>query len=494
MAIPPFHEFFSPVLKFCAVHPEVTKASIREPMARHFGISPEEASALLPSQRVTTLASRISWAFTYLVRSGLIERLSRGVYRITPEGKKVAGRENGSIGIEFLMRYPSFRDYMDKSRNAGGGEDGADCPEGASPEETAAEASLPDSGVPKFESFLKPVLRAVGERDTTTVRGLLEPLAELFGISPEHAAELLPGGSKTRLSDRVGWAMTYLKKAGLVENAARGLYRITPQGRAVVSDDPETLDIAFLERFPSFLSFRSGEDGGQGEAEDAAAEVREAEGPARPDGPADERDWPGCPPLPPGVPSPAGADIGLPPAGPPAEPVLTPDEQMDSASDLHKSALIQELKEAILRLSPTAFEKLILQVMERLKYSSRGEVQHTGRTKDGGIDGIITEDALGLNAIYLQAKRYEDRTVGREAIQAFAGAMDHKGIDKGVFVTSSRFSREAEEFARTSRRHIRLINGDELVELMYRNGIGTRTHRTIEIKRLNEDFFSDLED
>ena len=156
--------------------------------------------------------------------------------------------------------------------------------------------------------------------------------------------------------------------------------------------------------------------------------------------------------------------------------------------------MLSDIKDQLLKISPTAFERLIVELMKGLKYGARGLAQHVGGPGDGGLDGLITEDILGLDSIYLQAKRYTDTTVSREQIQAFAGAMDGKSVTKGVFVTTSTFTKNAIDYASRSPKHLKLIDGDELASLMFEHGIGVRIYKTVEIKRLDLDFFSDLEE
>jgi restriction system protein len=432
-------------------------------MIELFGITPEEAESLLPSKRQTVLSNRLSWAFNYLFRAGLLERPSHGNYMITTKGRNVLVGSPERIDVKLLRQFPDFADFVDKpaiAKTSAPSEDGEN-PATDGQDINELEKAIPDtapssSGIPKFDRFLFPVLKAFAENDSGSVKSMLNPMATLFSLTPEQIAEPLPGGSKTRLSDRISWSVTYLNKAGLIGRVSRGTYRITPIGNMALAENPDDIDMAYLERFPSFRAFQAnenlaGDEAGSERKGGCSATVRE-------------------------------------------ESTLTPDERLDIAANELQASAISELTDEIRKSSPTAFGNLIIEVMRGLKYSEKGDIRQTTKNGDGGIGGIMTEDALGLDQIYLQAKCCTDKPVGRPELQAFAGAMDSKNITKGVFVTSSRFTMEARDFAHTSPKHIRLIDGKELVALMFQHGIGVRTHRIVDVKRIAPDFFRDLED
>ncbi|MDR1314999.1 MAG: restriction endonuclease [Deltaproteobacteria bacterium] len=320
--------------------------------------------------------------------------------------------------------------------------------------------------IPKFEDFMLPVLQYMASTPQATKAEIRDPMIEHFKLTPEEAVALIPSQRLTLVTDRLAWSFNDLLRAGLLERPERAIYRITQRGRDVLAENPQRIDRKYLMRFSEFAEYSakrqtgkpSGGDSSSGEGKTAQT-----------------------------APSPALEEFEEPSA-------LTPDERLEVAAKELQASIISDLKEEILRLNPTAFEKLILEVMRGLKYSARGNALHTGKSRDGGIDGIITEDALGLDSIYLQAKRYAESSVSRMEIQAFAGAMDEQAVTKGVFVTSSSFSKDAVDFAKRTPKHIRLINGNELVELMYDNNIGVRKHRSVEVKRIDQDFFKDLED
>jgi restriction system protein len=243
-----------------------------------------------------------------------------------------------------------------------------------------------------------------------------------------------------------------------LERPARGVYRLTAEGQKVLAQNPDRIDIKFLTQYESFRVFQA-----RGKSETSHT-----------------------PPEP--TSQSVTNDLAY------SEESVTPDERLTEAYTEIESALLSDIKEQLLKISPTAFELLIVELMKCLNYGARGLAQHVGGQGDGGLDGLITEDILGLDSIYLQAKRYTDVSIGREKIQAFAGAMDGQSVTKGVFVTTSTFTKSAIDYATHSPKHLKLIDGDELSRLMLEHGLGVRVHKTFEIKRLDLEFFNDLEE
>jgi len=310
--------------------------------------------------------------------------------------------------------------------------------------------------VPKFQTFLLPMLKMT-QSGGLTVKAAIAPIAQYLSLSEDDIAEPIASG-KTKVADRIGWALVYLTKAGLVTRPARGVHDITEEGRQVLATNPSEINIDFLDRYESFRQFHASRTGANRVSENLADQTADSVALAE------------------------------------SQSADTPDERLANAFKELETALLSDLKEQVLRMSPAAFERLIVELMSGLKYGARGLAQHVGGTGDGGLDGLITEDVLGLDSIYLQAKRYTDGTVGREKIQAFAGVMDGQSVTKGVFVTTSSFSKAALDYAARSPKHLKLIDGDELVRLMVEYGVGVRTHQTLKLKRLDTDFFSDLEE
>lgn len=302
--------------------------------------------------------------------------------------------------------------------------------------------------IPDFQTLMLPVLTEAA-RGEARIGDVVERLSDTFSLSPEDRSHLLPSGRQTTFANRVHWAKSYLGKAGLVELTRRAHFRITPRGREVLARPPERIDIKFLTRFPEFQAFRvAGE--GNGEAEVAA----QAGG--------------------------ATAD-------------LTPDEIMRAAGRQLESALAGELLQRVAAGTPAFFESLVVRLLIAMGYG--GSVNDLdkaliGKSGDGGVDGVIDQDPLGLDRIYVQAKRYgPDNTVGASAIRDFFGSLDRFKDTKGLFVTTSTFSASARETAEMLSKRIVLIDGPQLARLMIRHSVGCRIEETLTVKRLDEEFF-----
>ena len=309
--------------------------------------------------------------------------------------------------------------------------------------------------MPDFQSLMLPVLRRLADHPWKT-GDLVAALADEFALTPDERSELLASGRQTRIANRTHWALAYLNKAGLLNRLRRGYYEASASGRSLLANPPERITLAFLiERYPGVRAFRgeneATQNGAGGRPAISAAEAHAA----------------------------------------------TPRERLEAAEKEIRAALLAELLERIRTLAPEAFEQLIVDLLVKMGYGgSRNEAaRRLGRSGDGGIDGIIREDALGLDAVYIQAKRYaEDNTVGAPAIQAFAGALLGNGAVKGVFVTTSRFTTAAREAAAAYRTHrMILIDGAELAALMIEHEVGVRTIQTIRVQRIDLDAYEDEE-
>lgn len=303
-----------------------------------------------------------------------------------------------------------------------------------------------------------PVLRLLSE-GLPNVAACVPRLKEMFVISDEDAAALLPSGASTILQSRAHWARTYLAKAGLLTSPKRNVHVVTERGRAVLLQNPPKIDNAFLARFEGFTEWID-------QSAKASGDLR------------------------------AKSEAGLTPASivdvTPFDDRQTPEDAMDAASRLLTAALRDELLSLIYQLSPQRFEKLILELLAAMGYgggnADRGLM--TKVTGDGGIDGIIKEDALGLDAVYIQAKRYAaDRKIGRPDIQQFIGSLTGESATKGVFVTTSDFSREAHDYLQRVQQRVVLINGQRLAQLMIAHGVGVRVRQTYLIQSIDEDYF-----
>lgn len=305
--------------------------------------------------------------------------------------------------------------------------------------------------VPDYQTLMLPVLKAFAE-GAENVSQIVPKLKAELGLTDADAGEMIPSGRKTVLVDRAHWARTYLSKAGLLESPKRNRHQITARGIAVLKSNPAKIDNSTLAQFPEFATWFASDAAantgllGVGEAHQFTAET-------------------------------------------------TPEEQIARAHAELDAALQAELMELVIGLHPVRFERLIIDLLNAMGYGA-GELAKSMLTKasgDGGIDGIIHEDALGLDAVYIQAKRYAPGSnVGRPAIQQFVGSLTGEGATKGVFVTTSDFSGEARAYLGKVQHRIVLINGAELARLMIRHGVGVRPRSTYVIKGVDEDYFAEV--
>ena len=302
--------------------------------------------------------------------------------------------------------------------------------------------------IPDYQSIMLPLLRLAEDRQEHSAREAVEKLADLFGLSADERKELLPSGAQATFDNRVGWARTYMKKAELLESPRRGYFKITHRGMQVLKQRPDAINNKLLEKYPEFRAFkaRSGTKRTTGEAEGAHG-----------------------------------------------TPEQTPLELIEDAYATIRTQLAGELLEQIMRSSPQFFEQLVVDLLVKMGYggSRRDAGEAVGRSGDEGIDGIIKEDRLGLEAVYLQAKRWKD-TVGRPEIQRFVGALSGRNARKGVFITTSSFSREAFQFADGLANTVVLVDGERLTNLMIEFGVGVSLDRSYEIKRLDSDYFNEV--
>ena len=294
--------------------------------------------------------------------------------------------------------------------------------------------------VPPFNAWLLPLLKRVSDGQPHQLSALAQSLADDLGLSAEDRTQMLTSGQLT-YRNRVGWARTYLKKAGLLEAPSRGSACITARGRQVLAENPPAIDVKYLRRFPEFVAFHSA--------------------------PPDED----TPTL----------DTAT---------LESPEDTLERVSLQLRQNLAAELLEKIKTASPELFERLVVDLLLTMGYGGSrqdaGEV--LGKSGDGGLDGVIKEDRLGLDAIYIQAKRW-DSVVGRPVVQAFAGSLEGVRARKGVLITTSAFSADARAYVRQIEKKIVLIDGNELAELMIEHDLAVSTDATYTIKKLDNDYF-----
>lgn len=302
--------------------------------------------------------------------------------------------------------------------------------------------------IPTYDKCMLPLLQFAGDGQPHHIREAVDALAWEFQITEEELNERLPSGKKSTFNDRVQWANTYLKKAGLLHSVRRGIFEITPLGREVLAENLEYIDRNYLMRFPGFVEFQT------------VLNVNHSTSPSRSEVSKAEQ---------------------------------TPQEILQQSYQDLREQLAHELLDQIMESPPSFFEKLVVDLLVAMGYG--GSLENAGRavgkTGDGGIDGIINEDKLGFDVIYIQAKRWDfDNVVSRPTVQAFAGTLMGQGVTKGVLITTSRFSREAIEYAHAIKQlKIILLDGQQLAELMIDHNIGVNPVETYVIKRLDSDYF-----
>jgi len=287
--------------------------------------------------------------------------------------------------------------------------------------------------VPDFQSIMLPLLKLIGDKKEHSMRESIEKLANEFDLTDEDRKALLPSGIQKVFDNRVNWSKTYLKKAGLLENKRRGYFNITDEGLKVLEQNPPKIDINFLMQFPGYVEFRTGGK----------------------DKPVTTDDTP-----------------------------VTPEEILENSYQNLRNNIAQELLSSVKFCSPEFFEKLVVDLLLNMGYggSRRDAGEAIGRSGDGGIDGIIKEDKLGLDTIYIQAKKWEN-TVSRPEIQKFAGALQGQQAKKGIFITTSSFSKGAREYANIIDSKVVLIDGEILAQLMIDYDIGVSKIKSYDLKR-----------
>lgn len=301
--------------------------------------------------------------------------------------------------------------------------------------------------IPDFQTLMLPLMRFIEDGKPYAMRDATTAIGAQFQLSEAEWAQMLPSGRAPLFYNRLAWAKTYLKRAGLIEQPSRGVISISSSGRQLLSLNPPKIDLKLLQKQPGYLQNKdAGSDRvpGGGEASD---EVATSE---------------------------------------------TPEEAMERSHLQLRQELAADVLDSVKRCSPSFFENLVVQLLIKMGYGgSREEAgRAVGKSGDGGIDGIINEDRLGLDAIYLQAKRWEG-VVGRPEIMKFVGALAGQRANKGVFITTSWYTQEAKEYANQSQYKVVLIDGPRLADLMIEHDLGVSVAATYQLKRIDSDFFAD---
>ncbi|MBC8552414.1 MAG: restriction endonuclease [Anaerolineales bacterium] len=299
--------------------------------------------------------------------------------------------------------------------------------------------------IPDFQTIMLPLLEVSKDGNEHNINDAVEELGRHFELSEEEKMELLQSGRQPKFYNRVGWARTYLKKAGLLVYPRRGYFQITQRGIEVFENKPKKIDMKFLEQFPEYIEFR--ETRRETEPSSKSAETVEE---------------------------------------------LTPEEALEDAYQKIRDDLAIELLEYVSKSTPGFFEKLVVELLVNMGYggSRREAARAVGQRGDEGIDGIIDEDRLGLDTIYIQAKRWKDgNSVGRPEIQKFVGALQGQRAKKGIFITTSHFTETARDYVSNIDIKVVLIDGNRLSELMMDYGVGVAHRTTYDLKSLDTDYF-----
>ncbi len=306
--------------------------------------------------------------------------------------------------------------------------------------------------IPAFETLMLPMLELMSDLQPRRNRELSVALSNKFHLSDVERAETLPSGPRV-IDSRVAWAVTHMYQAGLLARPARGVIQITDEGTSVVAEAPGRVNMKYLQRYPSYVEFRSRRN-----------KVAKSAVPAESSGVND--------------------DAGT---------LDSPQDLMDAAVAENRAAVQGDVLARAMSLDPTSFERLVVRLLSAMGYGASGQIEHSGKSGDGGFDGINSQDPLGLDRVYMQAKRYAvDNVVNRPVVQGFVGALFGAQGDRGVFITTSRFSPGAREEADRVNARIELIDGERLSELLVRHGVGVQVESTAVLHRLDEDFFEAL--
>jgi restriction system protein len=302
--------------------------------------------------------------------------------------------------------------------------------------------------IPDFQTVMLPLLESIADGKNHSVKEVTDRIADVFGLTEEERVRLLPSGQQGIISNRAAWAKTHMKMAGLLENPARGYIRLSALGRQILAAKPPRIEMKFLRQFPAYLAF-----------------IKKSQ----PTEPSE--------------------------GGPIVESPKTPKELIDDAYKTLHSAVAEELLEKVRQSTPLFFEEIVVRLLVAMGYggSLADAGQRIGRSGDGGIDGIIKEDRLGLDLVCIQAKRWEG-TVGRPVVQSFVGSMEMYRARKGVLLTTSAFTAEAREFVKVvESKKIVLIDGEMLADLMIDYGVGVSVAESYVVKKVDFDFFNEGE-
>jgi len=305
--------------------------------------------------------------------------------------------------------------------------------------------------VPDYQSVMLPLLQFAGaKKDETSTGEVIEVLAKEFGLTDEDLKEVLPSGIQSTFVNRTGWAATYMKKAGLLESTRRGYYRITSRGQELLKKQPKAINVKLLKQYPEFREFQQLKGTRSGDKENSSRTT---------------------------------IDVTT----------ATPSEALEAAYENLRDELADELLARLKKSTPSFFERAVVELLVKMGYEgSRTDAgKAIGKSGDGGIDGIIKEDKLGLDVVYIQAKRWDNNPVGRPDVMQFAGALQAHRANKGIFITTSRFTDDARSYVSQIGSKIVLIDGEQLTNLMIEHDVGVSTVSLYPVKKIDTDYFDE---
>jgi restriction system protein len=301
--------------------------------------------------------------------------------------------------------------------------------------------------IPDYQTIMLPLLKLVSDGKEYKLNVAVEILSKQFNLTEEEKAELLPSGQSFVFANRVGWARTYLKKSGLLDAPKRGTIAISKRGYEVLNENIKEINVKYLRKFPEFVEFQSAKKEEQSELSNNMPEEVKTQ---------------------------------------------TPEELLELGYQSIRSSLEQEILSKLKTVHPAFFEKIVVELLVKMGYG--GSIAEAGKatrySNDEGIDGIIKEDKLGLDVIYIQAKRWEG-VVGRPELHKFVGALAGQGAKKGIFITTSSFTKEAEQYTPKNETKIVLIDGEKLAQYMIDYSLGVSVQNTYEIKKIDSDYFEE---
>lgn len=301
--------------------------------------------------------------------------------------------------------------------------------------------------IPDYQSIMLPLLEHISDGKEHKMRNVTDELAIKLGVTEEEQKELLPSGAAPVFYNRTAWAKTYLKKAGLIYSPKQGTVIISKRGLEVLKERPNSINVKFLRQFPEFVEFQTSKRGEEIDSENSDDQSTH-----------------------------------------------TPEELLETAYQKIRKSLASELISKVVDLSPVFFERLVVELLVKMGYggSIKDAGKALGKSGDEGIDGTIKEDKLGLDIIYIQAKRWKPgNVVGRPELQKFVGALAGQGAKKGIFITTSNFTKEALEYTPRNETKIVLIDGEQLAQLMIDYNLGCTTQQTYELKKIDSDYFGE---